>query len=365
MASLFVRKEVEQIEPYNSGLTVADLVARFAPKEVSKLGSNESPYGASPLVRKSIQSIVESTHFYPDPAGRELRRILAERHGVAPAQVILGNGSEDLISVICRTVLRPGDRMVTLYPSFPLHEDHAVVMGASIERVPLGPDLAIDVEALGTALRGVPRMAMFANPMNPVGAWLDDEQFSTVRRGLDDSTLLVVDEAYAEYMAGLAPARASAVAENRTNWIVLRTFSKAWGLAGFRIGYAIVGDAELASYLDRVRTPFNANAPAQIAAIAALSDEAHMLGAVAATVNERNRVRATLVQRGYRVAESRTNFLFFDIGQSAATFNEEMLAQGVIIKPWKQDGYRSFVRVSIGTPRENDHFLEALETVLR
>ncbi|WEK04924.1 MAG: histidinol-phosphate transaminase [Candidatus Devosia phytovorans] len=358
-----VRPEVRELTPYNSGLTIDEVQARYAPEKISKLGSNENPLGPSPAVIAALVTYIAAPHIYPDPAGRALRTRLAEKHGVAVEQIILGNGSEDLLSVICRTALRPGDRMVTLYPSFPLHEDYCTVMGAMVDRVSLTEDLHIDVDDLVTRSASAPRLVMFANPMNPAGAWLRPDELRRVVDATPAETLLVIDEAYAEYAQGEDYLEAPDALRTRTgNWIVLRTFSKAWGLAGLRIGYGIVSTSALTNYLDRVRTPFNTNGAAQAAALAALGDEAHVHEVANQTIAERDRVARTLREAGYRVLPSKGNFLFFDSGASATAISEALLQQGVIVKPWKQSGYERFIRVTIGTASENDHFLTALAT---
>ncbi|WP_108396972.1 histidinol-phosphate transaminase [Devosia submarina] len=356
-----VRPEVKQLTPYNSGLTIAEVQRRYNPRKISKLGSNENPLGPSPAVVSALTSYAANSHIYPDPAGQALRTRLAEKHGVAVEQIILGNGSEDLLSVICRTILRPGDRMVTLYPSFPLHEDYTTVMGAEVDRVGLDAALEIDVDLLLAKIGTGPRLVMFANPMNPAGAWLKPDDLRRVAAAVPAQSLLVIDEAYAEYAEGDGYLEApDAMRGKDSDWIVLRTFSKAWGLAGLRIGYGIVSTSLLTGYLDRVRTPFNTNGAAQAAAIAALDGEAHVRTVVELARTERERVRSALEEAGYRVVPSRGNFLFFDTGTSGTDISEALLAEGVIVKPWKQPDYERFVRVSIGTAAENDHFLDAL-----
>lgn len=358
-----IRPEVRRLLPYNAGLTIEEVRKRYAPEKISKLGSNENPLGPAPSVGAALMHYVSDAHIYPDPEGRALRLRLAEKHRVEFEQIVLGNGSEDLLSVICRTALRAGDRMVTLYPSFPLHEDYCTIMGADVVRVPLNDDLAIDVERLVDEVAAGPRLVMFANPMNPAGAWLRPNELARVIAAVPATTLLVIDEAYAEYAQGHDYTEApDALRDAPGNWIVLRTFSKAWGLAGLRIGYGISSAPALTDFLDRVRTPFNTNGAAQAAALAALEDEAHVRTVVNLAISERQRVESALRGAGYRVVPSKGNFLFFDTGASATAIAEALLLQGVIVKPWKQDGYRGFIRVSIGTRDENDHFLAALAT---
>ncbi|WP_412033498.1 histidinol-phosphate transaminase [Mesorhizobium sp. CO1-1-8] len=360
-ASDMVRTEVNRLSPYNSGLTIDEVQQRYAPARIAKLGSNENPLGPSPTLATMMHAGSEMFRLYPDPAGRKLRQAIGDKYAVTEDQIILGNGSEDLLSIISRAVLRPGDAVVTLYPSFPLHEDYATLMGATVKRVVVNDDLTINVDALVEAVRERPRMLLFSNPMNPVGSWLSGGDLSRALDATSDETLIVIDEAYAEYAVG-DDYTSSLPYLRRCDrpWIVLRTFSKAFGLAGLRIGFGIVGDPELRALLDRVRTPFNANAMAQAAALAALADEDHLARVVALATAERARVKTFLRSKGLDVAASRGNFLFFNCRQDASVFVESLLRQGVIVKPWKQQGFDTYVRVSIGSASENDHFMAAL-----
>jgi len=361
-AAGMVRPEVLKLSPYNSGLTIAEVVERYAPERISKLGSNESPLGPSPKVAKALEGSSERARLYPDPASRRLRDALATRFGVVPGQVMVGNGSEELLSIIARAVLRPGDRVVTLYPSFPLHEDYAVLMGANVDRVPVREDLMVDVDALVAAVSRPCRLVIFSNPMNPVGSWLGEDELARVLAAADRDTLIVVDEAYAEYASGAGyPSATELLRRSESSWIVLRTFSKGYGLAGLRIGYGIFGNAALCTLMDRVRTPFNVNAFAQDAAVAALGDDAHLAQVVRLAISERGRVERFLRQAGFQVAASKGNFLFFSCGGNSVAFAEDLLRQGVIIKPWKQPGFENFGRVSIGSVAENSHFMQAVE----
>ncbi|MDX8514470.1 histidinol-phosphate transaminase [Mesorhizobium captivum] len=365
-ASEIVRAEVTRLSPYNSGLTIGEVMLRYAPARIAKLGSNENPLGPTPALAATLMADAEMFRLYPDPAGRKLRRAIAAKHAVDEEQVILGNGSEELLSIISRAVLRSGDAIVTLYPSFPLHEDYATLAGATVNRVAVNDDFTIDIEAMIAAVRERPRMLLFSNPMNPVGSWLSAGDLVRVLGAASDETLIVIDQAYAEYAAGEDYASSLAcLATLDCPWIVLRTFSKAFGLAGLRIGFGIVGDPELRALLDRVRTPFNANGIAQAAALSALADEDHLARVVALASTERARVEGFLRGQGLDVAPSRGNFLFFDCRRNAAAFVEGLLQKGVIVKPWKQEGFDTYVRVSIGSPAENDQFMEGLSDLLK
>lgn len=365
-ARKLIREEVVGIPPYNSGLTLDEVRQRYQPKSISKLGSNENPLGASDGALSFEGRLHDLVRLYPDPKGRQLCEAISSALNVAADQLILGNGSEDLIGVICRAVVRPDDTVTTLYPSFPLHEDYAALMGGKVERIEVLKDLTVDVAGLIEAAKRKPRMIMFANPMNPVGCWINPAEFANFIAVLDSETLLVVDEAYAEYAYGEDyPSAAEMLAGTEKSWVVLRTFSKARGLAGLRIGFGITSNVELRDFFDRVRTPFNTNAIAQHAAIAALADTDHLRRTVELALGERKRVADRLSALNLKVAPSKGNFLFFDCGANAVDLAEQLLREGVIVKPWKQKGYERFIRTSIGSVDENDHFLRVLATVLK
>lgn len=359
-----IREEIRSIAPYNAGLTLEEVRAKYKVDDIAKLGSNENPLGPSPTLRRLFPDIGELARLYPDPQGRALCARLAADFGVEDNQVILGNGSEDLIAVICRSVVRPGDTVATLYPSFPLHEDYTTLMGGKVERISVTSDLTVDMDALLDAVSHKPRMLMFSNPMNPVGCWLTPVQLSSVVAALHPETLIVVDEAYAEYAAGEDyPNAVEMLRDSGRNWVVLRTFSKAFGLAGLRIGYGIVSDGSFCDFLNRARTPFNTNAIAQASAVTALDDADHLKRSIELALDERERMKAALDELGYRTAPSKCNFLFVDMRTGATQIAEALLRRGVIVKPWKQPGFETFIRVSIGSRAENDHFLGALKDI--
>lgn len=355
-----IREEVRALTPYNAGLTIEEVKAAYQPASIAKLGSNENPFGPSLKALQAMNALGSSIALYPDPLVRSVGAALAEKLDVDPQTIIFGNGSEDLIGAVCRAVLNPGDVVATLYPSFPLHEDYATTMGATVERVVIGDDFAIPLDALIEAASRA-KMLIFSNPMNPVGAWLDTDAFRRLIGSLSADTLLVVDEAYFEY-AALEAGFPSAIEElkgSNLNWLVLRTLSKAYGLAGLRIGYGVASSPEFKSYLDRVRTPFNVNAAAQAAALAAIGDEDHVQSGVRYIRSERERLMKLLTEHGFRLAPSAGNFLFMDAGQPSDTVATALLKTGVIVKPWRQQGFRDFIRVSIGKAEDNDKFAAA------
>ncbi len=357
-----LRPAIRTLPAYNSGLSAEHVRARYNVSEVGKLGSNENPWGASPRVHAALAEAVQDAALYPDPGSDILRGLLAERLGVAPNRLAFGNGSEDLISVCAHSFLSPGEGMISVLPSFGLHAIYSQAAGADVRLVPSLND-AIDVRGIIAVLTPRTRLVMFSAPSNPLGTTISGDDLERLLHAMADDTLLVFDEAYFEYAAAAEsyPEFLAILERSNRPWILLRTFSKAYGLAGLRVGYAIASDASLIDVIDRARTPFNVNRFAQVAASAALEDPGHMQHCVARTVAERERLRAELTTLGYQSSPSVANFLFFDAYEDASALAEKLLAHGVIVKPWREPGYRQHVRVSIGLPESNNLFLAALK----
>ena len=361
------RPEVLPLPAYNAGLSSEAVRKRYGVSSIARLASNENPYGPSPAVARALVDLAVRVSTYPDANCTALRAAIAERSGMASERIVMGNGSEDILQMLCQAFLSPGDRVLTQRPAFGLHEIYPRMMGAQVELLELTPQLDFDVDAWCEALARGPKIAMLANPSNPVGCMFSAAEMRRLLDATPAHTLLVVDEAYYEYArhADDYPDVLALLHGRAMPWIVLRTFSKAWGLAGLRVGYGLASDAALVQLLDRVRTPFNVNQAAQVAALAAWGDEAFMQRGVLETV----RLRELLSQRlqalpGVRIAPSAANFLFLDIGRPNAPVNEALLAQGIIVKPWKEPGFEHFIRVSVGTEVDNQRFAQALTSIL-
>jgi len=364
------RPEVPPLPPYNAGLSSEAVRARYGVTEIARLASNENPFGASPAVARALADLALHVGTYPDAQCTALRAAIAARTGVPAEAIAVGNGSEDILQMLCQAFLSPGDRVLTQRPAFGLHEIYPRMMGARVELLELTPALGFDVDAWCQALARGPKIAMLANPSNPVGCMFSAGDFAHLLDATPPQTLLVVDEAYYEYAlhADGYPDVLALLRGRAMPWIVLRTFSKAWGLAGLRVGYGLASDAALVQLLDRVRTPFNVNQAAQAAALAAWGDEGFMQRGVAETV----RLRDVLAQRlaalpalpALRIAPSAANFLFIDIGRPNGPVNEALLARGLIVKPWKEPGFEHFIRVSVGTEADNERFVRALADIL-
>lgn len=361
IAAKLLRPELAALETYNAGLTIDDVLSRCGARPVAKLASNENPYPPAPDVIAALRRATEAVHLYPDPQGRKLTAALSGLTGVEQSNGILGDGSEDLLNVLARCLLRAGDEVVTLYPSFPLHGDYAQMMGARVSYVALTADGTIDVEALVAAAARPVRLTLFANPMNPAGLWLTPAELDRLLEAQHQDSILCIDEAYVEYAEGPDfGSAAERLKRHRKPLLILRTFSKAYGLAGLRIGYGLSNSAELIGGMNLVRTPFNVNAVAQSAALAALRSPAAMKAAVSAVIAERERVRIALETLGLKVFRSKGNFLFVKHRLPSVELANRLITEGVLVKPWKQPGYENWFRVSIGLPSENNQFLSAI-----
>ncbi|KSV63455.1 histidinol-phosphate transaminase [Sinorhizobium sp. Sb3] len=354
---------VAGLPPYNAGMNIAAARQQSGRQDIAALASNENPDGCSPRVAAALANLDPSR--YSDPACTTLRAALSQKLGISADRIVAGNGSEEMIAAVCRAVLRPGAVVGTVCPGFGLHEIEALANGAKVEKVAMRPDLDFDIPAIVAILERAPAIFFLSSPSNPVGPALDREGLKRILAAVRHETLLVLDEAYFEFTDEHTPDGLSALPATDLSWVVLRTFSKAYGLAGLRVGYAVTSDVRLARAVSAAKTPFNVNAAAQVAAVAALEDEAWMSSSVAMLKRERVRVADVVAAMGLRSARSQTNFLFIDVGRDGSATMAHFLSSGIIVKPWKEEGYDTFIRVTIGTPAENDRFLDALRALAK
>ncbi|RKE77379.1 histidinol-phosphate transaminase [Rhizobium sp. AG855] len=353
---------VAALPPYNAGMNIAAARKLSGRDDIAALASNENPDGCSPKVMAALADLNPSR--YSDPACTTLRGALSAKVGVASDRIVIGNGSEDMIAAICRAVLCRGAPVATVSPGFGLHEIEALANGATVDKVPMRADLDFDVPAIVAALSKAPAIFFLSSPSNPVGPALSTASLEQILAAVSHQTLLVLDEAYFEYADDETPDGLELLSGSGLNYVVLRTFSKAYGLAGLRVGYAVFSDDRLARAVSSSKTPFNVNSAAQIAAVAALDDDAWMKSSVASMTGERARVAEALVSMGLRAAKSQTNFLFIDVGLDSQKAFDHLLSRGIIVKPWKEKGYETFIRMTIGTPAENDRFIAALHMLI-
>jgi histidinol-phosphate aminotransferase len=360
------------LEAYSPGMPVEELQRRLGIADVIKLASNENPLGLGPRVRAALAEAVAGTDLalYPDGSGFRLKQKLAKLHDIAPERITLGNGSNDIIELLGRVFL--GDGRAALYSAhaFAVYDivtraqsARAVVVPAraATDAQPYGHDLA----AFAQALKANPDVSLvfIANPNNPTGTWLDAADIEAFLAQVPPQVIVGLDEAYWEYMDPALRGDARAWLDRYPNLVVFRTFSKAYGLAGLRVGYAL-SSAPLADLLNRVRQPFNNNSLALLAAEIALDDADYVRESVALNTRERARLAQALQAMGLTVLPSQANFLAIGFGRPAAPIHQGLLEQGVIVRPVASYALPTFLRVSVGTESQNDRFLHALRTVL-
>jgi histidinol-phosphate aminotransferase len=340
-----------------------DEVAReigLDPSEVIKLASNENPLGPSPRAIDAMKKAATESHRYPDGTSFHLRNAVAKKHGLDPAQVVFGNGSNELIELVGHAFLKPGDEMVIAQYAFAIYEIVGKLFQAKLVEVP-AKNYGHDIERMLKAITSATRVMFFANPNNPTGTACTPKELREMILAVPDHVLLVLDEAYQDFLeqpldsaAFIRPGQKP----GRDNLLILRTFSKAHGLAGLRIGYGL-GPPAIAEALERVRQPFNANAMAQAAAEAALGDDAHIRRTFVQNIEGRTRLESELQRLGLDFVPSFGNFLLINVGDGQAIF-ERLLLKGVIVRP--MGGYKlpAFIRVSVGTAAENGRFIAEL-----
>jgi len=333
-----------------------------------KLASNESPFGPSPRAVQAMQSVLAETNFYPDNDASDLRIKIAERDQVKPEQIVVTAGSTSLLDIIARTLLAPGLNAVTSQRSFIVYPIATKAAGGQLIEVPVTND-GFDLDAVAAAINANTRIVFIANPNNPTGTLLRSEQLDRFLEKVPDNVIVILDEAYYDYARHFAHLRGAEysrsldyVREGR-KIVVLRTFSKAHGLAGLRVGYGI-GPAELISYFARLRTTFSISVPAQAAAIAAFEDEAHTQRAVMNNAEQSEPLRTAIAGMGYHAVPTWANFIYCELGESAADVAKRMQAEGVIIRPLGPWGAPTAIRVTIGTPEQNATFLRAFRKVM-
>jgi histidinol-phosphate aminotransferase len=350
------------LTPYVPGKPVSELERELGITGSIKLASNENPLGPGPLARVAIGAHLNELGRYPDGGGFELRGVLGEHHGVSPHCVTLGNGSNDVLDMVARVFLHPGAESLFSEHAFAVYPIASQAVGATA-RVAPARDFGHDLEAMAALVGARTRVVWLANPNNPTGTWLASDALRAFIESLPPTCVVVVDEAYTEYVDEPGFPDATRWIGTYPNLIVTRTFSKAHGLAALRVGYAL-SDPGIADLLNRVRQPFNLNTLAQVAAAAAIGDRDHVRASVELNRAGMDRLTTGLDALGLSYIPSVGNFVSVDLGRPAGPINEALLRLGVIVRPIANYGLPNHLRVSIGLPQENARFIEALRMVL-
>ncbi len=355
--------QVEQLIPYQPGKPIEELQRELGLTRVSKLASNENPLGASPQVKAALEKAAQDIARYPDGSAHALKQRLAAFHSVEPEMIVVGNGSNEVLELVVRTFAGPGDEVIYDQHAFAVYPLSTRAAGATGVAVPSSESFAHDLDAMAAAVTDRTRLIFLANPNNPTGTYFDRSEFERFMQSVPERVLVVLDEAYFEFVSHPDKLDGAQLLDRYANLAVTRTFSKVYGLANLRIGY-LLARPEIADYLNRVREPFNSNHFAQLAAMAALDDQAFVQQSVAYNRQALNELKAVADRFGLETLPAYGNFLTVRFGPEAKAVNEALLRQGVIVRPLAGYGMAEWLRISTGTPEEQAHLTEALETIL-
>ena len=360
--SMEPRPSVKKLVPYVPGKPAEELERELGISGAAKMASNENPLGPSPLAAEAARGSVSSANLYPDGACFALRRKLAEKLGVDEDEILVGNGSNEVIEIVARTYLDSGDEAVYGRHAFIVYPLVAQAVGASRVVSPM-PELVHDLEDMLSRITKKTKMVFIANPNNPTGTIVRRDEFEWFLERVPEGVIVLVDEAYFEYVDDPMYPDSLRYRETGCSLVTVRTFSKIHGLAGLRVGYA-VASRETVSYLNRVREPFNVNSAAQAAACAALDDEEHVRRSTEHNRREREYFRARLAELGVAHTDSHANFFLVELGRDPAPVYDALLRDGVITRPVGGYGLGTHLRVSFGLREENERFFESLGRIL-
>jgi len=357
------KPHIRDLQPYQGGKPIEELERELGIQDSIKLASNECPEPPSEHVLRALQAALSQIHRYPDGESYYLRRALAKQLGTATENLFLGAGSDEILEVLVKCFLGPGDEAVFPWPSFAMYPIVTQGMGAASVRVPLDGSLRVDAEGLARAVTERTRLLFLSNPNNPTGTSIGAAEFERLLREVPEHVIIVNDEAYREYVRREDFPDGLATLETRPTLITLRTFSKIHGLAGLRLGFG-VGDPELIELLERARHPFNVNSLAQVAGCAALEDPEHVARTRRMTHTGLEQLEHAFDEIGLAYAKSDANFILVELGPRAAAIHDKLLHAGVITRRMGAFGLEGHLRVTVGLPEENKRFLEALRQEL-
>jgi histidinol-phosphate aminotransferase len=346
---------------YEPGKPISETARELGldPADIVKLASNENPLGPSPLAKEAMRGAIDEAHIYPDGGAYALRSAIAARHGLELQNVIIGNGSNEIIELLCHSFLNRGASLIAAEHAFVVYKLMATLFGADYIEVP-DPGFIHDLDAMAAAITPETRLVFIANPNNPTGTMVGEAEIDRFMSKVPDHVVVVFDEAYFEFL-GTPPDTLRYVREGR-NVCVLRTFSKIHGLAALRVGYGLA-PKELAGILQKARQPFNVNALAQAAALAAIGDDEHVARTIAVNHEGMRFFERAFSKRGIEFVPSHANFILVKVGDGDRLF-AEMLRKGVIVRAMRGYKLPDYVRISIGTARENQRCMEVFDEIM-
>ena len=358
-----IRKGILDLKPYIPGKPIEEVKRELGLKEVVKLASNETSIGPSPLAVEAIKKEVENINLYPEGSSRLLREKIAHKLNIDKEMIIIGNGADNIIDLVGMAFINEGDEVITGEITFPAYETITKIMGGKLILIKL-KDFRFNLEEIAQKINEKTKIVFLCNPNNPTGTILTKEEVTNFMKKVPQDVVVVFDEAYYDYVEDKNyPDIFSYVLEGK-NIIVLRTFSKIAGIAGVRVGYGIA-KPELIGYLNRVVNPFNTNRLAQVAALASLDDEEHRKKVLRSNQEGKKYLYRELKKIDLFYLPTEANFIFIDLKEDSEAIFEKLLRKGVIIRSGKTWGCPNFIRVTIGTPYENEKFFQALKEVMK
>ncbi len=360
MLTKLARKILENVTPYIPGKPIEEVQRELGLPTAIKLASNENPLGPSRKALEAIQKALPSLHRYPDGSSFYLIRKLAAHLKVAPEQLIIGNGSDEIITLAVRAFIEPGEEIVIAHPTFLIYKIAGQLAGARVRTVPM-TDFRYDLAAMRKAVTPKTKIVFIANPDNPTGSYVTKAEVEHFLEGLSPDTIVFFDEAYAE-LADVPDYPDTRPLLAKRPVIIARTFSKAYGLAGLRVGYGMA-PKELVEAMNRVREPFNVNSLAQAAAVAALEDTEHLEATRRLLREEKRKLNNALEQMGFPCVPSATNFILFHAGPKAGELAQALLNKGIIVRHMQPWDLPEYLRVTAGLAGENDAFIAALKNL--
>ncbi|MDD3852281.1 MAG: histidinol-phosphate transaminase [Syntrophomonadaceae bacterium] len=357
------RQEIFKLKPYTPGKPIDEVKRELGLQNIIKLASNENPLGPAPRAIEAISNMLTEIHLYPDANCFNLKKALSSYHDVPTTGILIGNGSDELLKLLAETFLSSGDQIIVGQPTFSEYEFTALIMGAECIEVPL-KDFTHDLPAMLDAITPKTKMIIICNPNNPTGTIVNRMQIKEFMSKLPPDILVVFDEAYYEYVESPEYSTGLEYLAQGRNVIVLRTFSKIYGLAALRIGYGLTS-TEIAQAVERVMEPFNVNSPAQIGAVAALQDQEHVKRSRELNKQGKQYLYNEFKRMGLTYVPTEANFIFMDTGVDGREVFNRLLKLGVIVRTGDIFGLPTFIRVTVGTAEENQRFTTSLEKVLK
>jgi len=360
---LIVPEFISSIKPYSPGKPIEELERQYGIKDSIKLASNENPLGTSPRAVEAISKALGQLNRYPEGSGYYLTQKLSGKLGVKPENIVLGNGSDEVIGMLTRAFITPGDEAIMPFPSFLMYEIMVRASGGIAVTAPLTASLYLNLNLIKEKITERTRLIFLTHPNNPTGTAIAADDFKSFFKAVPPGIIVVVDEAYVEFVRDSDALNSIDFVKSGGMVVTLRTFSKVYGLAGLRIGYGVMAE-QIAEVLHRIRQPFNANSLAQVAAVAALDDDKFLEETLTLIHSGIEYLYNEIERLGLKFFPTQTNVVLIDMAMDADEVFERMLRKGVIVRSMTSYDYPEYIRVNAGLARENERFIRALEDVI-